>query len=123
MWLVGQPFREIVPPVLSNVATPLPHTAARRTSEGAPRSIRLPSVGGGPANRILGPGCVHTNLQSHCRETSGAVAKGSHEWTAVDRDRDRQGEDEFGDNVGLQYHCARLIPDDFASRPADSFVH
>src|SRR4029077_8335958 len=44
VWLVGQPFREIVPPVLSHVATPVPHTAAHRTGEGAPRTLLLSSV-------------------------------------------------------------------------------
>jgi len=51
------------------------------------------------------------------------VAKGSHEWTAVDCDRDEQGKVEFRDSVGLQQHRARLIPDEFASRAADTFIH
>ena len=50
------------------------------------------------------------------------MAKGSHEWTAVDCDPDGQGEVDFGDNVGLQQHCSRLISDEFASRAADAFI-
>jgi hypothetical protein len=50
------------------------------------------------------------------------VAKGSHEWTAVDCDPDGQDGLECGDNVGLQQHCSRLISDEFASRAADAFI-
>src|SRR6266853_5899027 len=74
MWLVRQPFREIVPAVLSNVATPLPHPAARRKGEGSPRTLRLSSVCSGASNGVRRSSGFQPNVRSHRRKPSGPVA-------------------------------------------------